>query len=57
MDMADNTKPRQIYVVPVAGGEPRLITNAGTANSVRDGCPIPSACVPVSIGAGRSRYG
>ena len=32
VNLADNSKPRQIYVMPLAGGEARLITSAGTAN-------------------------
>ncbi len=32
VDLAANTKPQNIYVVPIAGGDPVRITNAGTAN-------------------------
>ncbi|MBL8230689.1 MAG: PD40 domain-containing protein, partial [Bryobacterales bacterium] len=32
IDLDKNTKPRQIYVVPVDGGEPKMITRDGTAN-------------------------
>jgi dipeptidyl aminopeptidase/acylaminoacyl peptidase len=32
VDPAANTKPRQIYVVPIAGGQPVRITNAGSIN-------------------------
>jgi dipeptidyl aminopeptidase/acylaminoacyl peptidase len=33
VDMAANTKPTQIYVVPVAGGDPLRITNGGISNT------------------------
>jgi dipeptidyl aminopeptidase/acylaminoacyl peptidase len=32
VDLAANNKPTSIYVVPLAGGEPVKITNAGTVN-------------------------
>lgn len=32
VDLANNTKPTQIYVVPIAGGAPRQLTREGTAN-------------------------
>ena len=32
VDMASNTKPTQIYLVPVAGGTPQQITREGTQN-------------------------
>jgi Tol biopolymer transport system component len=32
VDLAANTKPTNIYVVPLASGSPVKITNAGTAN-------------------------
>ncbi len=32
IDLDNNSKPRQIYTVPVAGGSPRRITWAGTSN-------------------------
>ena len=32
VDLAANTKPTNIYVVPIAGGAPVKITNAGTVN-------------------------
>jgi dipeptidyl aminopeptidase/acylaminoacyl peptidase len=32
IDLDKNTKPKQIWVVPVAGGTPRRITNEGTTN-------------------------
>src|SRR3984893_119784 len=32
VDLAQNTKPKQIYVVPANGGAPRQITNQGTGN-------------------------
>ena len=32
IDLAANTKPTQIYTVPTAGGRPRQLTNAGSAN-------------------------
>jgi dipeptidyl aminopeptidase/acylaminoacyl peptidase len=31
-DLEKNTQPKQIYVVPVAGGAPRLLTHEGTNN-------------------------
>src|SRR5437868_15344091 len=31
-DLATNTRPKQIYVVPVDGGTPRQITRDGTNN-------------------------
>jgi dipeptidyl aminopeptidase/acylaminoacyl peptidase len=33
IDLDNNARPRQIYVVPVEGGEPKQITRDGTANS------------------------
>lgn len=33
IDMANNAKPTQIYVVPVEGGSPQRITNDGTTNT------------------------
>jgi dipeptidyl aminopeptidase/acylaminoacyl peptidase len=33
VDLASNTKPAQIYVVPVAGGAPRRLTPDGSSNS------------------------
>ncbi len=32
VDLAQNTKPKQIYTVPVTGGAPRQITTQGTDN-------------------------
>lgn len=32
VDLEENSKPQQIYVVPVSGGNPRRITWTGTAN-------------------------
>lgn len=32
IDLANNTKPTQIYVVPLAGGTPRQLTREGSAN-------------------------
>lgn len=32
IDLESNTKPKQIWVVPVTGGTPRRITNTGTTN-------------------------
>jgi len=32
VDLDQNTKPKQIYVVPLAGGTPRQITTQGTSN-------------------------
>lgn len=32
INLAENTKPRQIYTIPVSGGAPRRITWAGDAN-------------------------
>ena len=32
VDLAQNTKPKQIYTVPVNGGAPRQITTQGTDN-------------------------
>src|SRR5579884_595672 len=31
-DVAQNTKPTQIWIVPIQGGEPRQITHDGSAN-------------------------
>src|ERR1700728_2855618 len=33
VDMANNTKPTQIYVVPMDGGTPVRLTNEGTSNT------------------------
>ena len=33
VELDQNTKPKQIYVVPVAGGKPQAITTQGTQNS------------------------
>jgi len=59
VDMANNTKPVQIYVVPVAGGAPQRITNDGVSNTrprwtpdskrilyVSDRPPGPNAALP-----------
>src|SRR4051794_4303492 len=44
VDLANNTKPIQIYLVPVAGGAPRRLTDQGTSNTrprwTRDGKQI-----------------
>ena len=32
IDIDANTKPTQIYTVPTAGGSPRQLTTAGSAN-------------------------
>jgi len=32
IDIPNNTRPKQIYIVPVTGGAPRQITTAGTTN-------------------------
>src|ERR1700716_298055 len=32
VDVANNTKPSQIYIVPVTGGAPQQITRDGTKN-------------------------
>ncbi|MFN7923179.1 MAG: S9 family peptidase [Bryobacteraceae bacterium] len=32
VDVEKNSKPRQIYAMPLAGGTPRALTNEGTAN-------------------------
>src|SRR5215472_12281806 len=32
VDLDQNTKPKQVYVVPTAGGAPRQITSEGTDN-------------------------
>ena len=32
VDVASNTKPKQIYTVPLSGGAPRQITHEGTSN-------------------------
>src|SRR5581483_4173263 len=33
VDMPNNTKPTQIYIVPVDGGTPQRLTNDGTLNT------------------------
>ena len=33
IDLANNTKPVQIYVIPVEGGTPQRLTNDGTSNT------------------------
>ena len=33
VDMANNTKPTQIYIVPIDGGTPLRLTNEGTSNA------------------------
>lgn len=32
IDLENNTRPRQIYVIPLNGGEPKLITQQGSVN-------------------------
>lgn len=33
VDLASNSKPSQIYVIPVSGGTPQRLTNEGTSNT------------------------
>ncbi len=48
VDMANNTKPTQIYVVPVDGGTPRRLTNDGMSNTRPRWTPDSSRIVFVS---------
>jgi len=43
VDVTANKKPQQIWLVPLAGGVPRQITQEGENNQRPDGRPTPSA--------------
>ena len=56
-DVNANTKPKQIYVAPVAGGQPLAIDDGRHATSVRAGRAIPSASSSFPTAADRRKSG
>src|SRR5579862_8739540 len=57
VDLAQNTKPKQIYTVPVSGGTPRQITTQGTDNERPEWSPDSKQIAFISDRAGLSPAG
>ena len=57
LDLAQNTKPKQIYTVPVNGGSPRQITMLGTDNERPEWSPDSKQIAFISDRAGLSPAG
>ncbi|MBI3210713.1 MAG: PD40 domain-containing protein, partial [Candidatus Solibacter usitatus] len=55
IDLEKNSKPRQIWIVPVAGGEPHAITKDGTVNDRPRWTPDSKRLVYVSNRSGSSQ--
>src|SRR5271156_6861322 len=55
VDLAQNTKPKQIYTVPLNGGLPRQITTQGTDNERPEWSPDSKQIVFVSNSGGSSQ--
>jgi dipeptidyl aminopeptidase/acylaminoacyl peptidase len=55
IDVPNNTKPTQIYVVPLAGGTPRQLTREGTANGRPRWSPDSKSIFFVSNRSGNSQ--
>ncbi len=55
VDLEKNAKPRQIYIVPVEGGEPKAITQDGTANERPRWSPDSKSVAYVSNRSGSSQ--
>jgi dipeptidyl aminopeptidase/acylaminoacyl peptidase len=55
VDLAQNTKPKQIYTVPLAGGLPRQITTQGTDNERPEWSPDSSHIVYISDRGGSAQ--
>ena len=55
VDLAQNTKPKQIYTVPVNGGSPRQITTQGTNNERPEWSPDSKQIAFLSDRAGSSQ--
>jgi dipeptidyl aminopeptidase/acylaminoacyl peptidase len=55
VDLAQNTKPKQIYSVPVNGGSPRQITTQGTDNERPEWSPDSKQIAFISDRAGLSQ--
>src|ERR1700691_3426751 len=57
VDLAQNTKPKQIYTVPVNGGSPRQLTTQGTDNERPEWSPDSKQIAFISDRAGLSPAG
>jgi dipeptidyl aminopeptidase/acylaminoacyl peptidase len=55
VDLEQNTKPKQIYVVPTDGGTPRQITSEGTANERPEWSPDSKSIVFISNRSGSAQ--